>query len=64
MESYEPKAEIMKLLLENGAEINVEEGKYGNSLQAASYKGYEMIVKLLLENGADVNAKGSIIYRK
>ena len=46
----------MKLLLENGAEVNAEGGWYGNTLQAASYEGNEVIVKLLA-NGARVNAE-------
>jgi ankyrin repeat protein len=49
---------IVKLLLENGAEVNAKGGLYGNALQAASYGGNEAIVKLLLENGAEVNAEG------
>ena len=48
----------MELLLENGAEVNVERGQYGTTLQTASLGGNEMTVKLLLENGADVNAEG------
>jgi ankyrin repeat protein len=48
----------VKLLLENGAEVNAEGGEYGNALQAASFRGNEAIVKLLLENGAEVNAEG------
>ena len=51
---------IMKLLLQNGAEVNAEGGKYGNALQAASFRGNSVIVKLLLENGAEVNAKGGM----
>jgi ankyrin repeat protein len=41
---------IVKLLLENGAEVNAKGGEYGNALQAASFRGNEAIVKLLLEN--------------
>ena len=48
----------MKLLLEKGAEVNAQGGKYGNALQAASYLDHEAIVKLLLEKGAKVNAQG------
>ena len=47
----------MKLLLENGAEVKAEGGHFGNSLQAASFRGNETIVKLLLENGAEVEAE-------
>ena len=53
---------IVKLLLENGAEVNANlKGEYGNTLQAASYEGHEAIVKLLLENEAVVNARGGRI---
>ena len=50
---------IVRLLLENGAMVNVT-GEYENALHAASaaYQGSELIVKLLLEKGAEVNAMG------
>ena len=48
----------MKLLLKNGADVNTQDGEYGNALQAASYRGRWAIVKLLLDAGADVNAQG------
>ncbi|KAJ5552018.1 hypothetical protein N7535_000035 [Penicillium sp. DV-2018c] len=47
--------EVVKLLLDNGADINVAAG-VGTALQAASKNGHQKLVKLLLENGADVNA--------
>ena len=53
--SYRGNDAIVKLLLENGAEVNAEGGEYRNALQAASYQGNDAIVKLLLENGAEVN---------
>ena len=37
----------MKLLLEKGADVNAQGGYFGNSLQAASYRGQEAMVKLL-----------------
>ena len=43
----------MKLLLENGADVNAEGGKYRNALQAALSKGHKEIVKLLLDKGAE-----------
>jgi ankyrin repeat protein len=52
--SLKGNVEIVKLLLENGAEVNAEE----NALHAAAYQGNEVILKLLLEYGAEVNAGG------
>jgi hypothetical protein len=37
------------LLLDKGAAVNAQGGRYGNALQAASYRGHEHIVKLLLD---------------
>ncbi|KAH6666209.1 hypothetical protein B0J14DRAFT_199342 [Halenospora varia] len=48
----------LRLLLEEGANVNAQGGDYGNSLQAASARGHKAIVALLLEKGADVNAQG------
>jgi ankyrin repeat protein len=36
----------------------VQGGRYGNALQAASYRGHEAVVKMLLDKGAEVNAQG------
>ena len=47
---------VVKLLLENGADVNAQGGQYGNALQGAVQSGNEAVVKLLLEDGADVNA--------
>ncbi|KAG8798956.1 hypothetical protein FRC18_008497 [Serendipita sp. 400] len=49
---------IVRLLLENGADVNKQGGEYGNALYAASIRGREQIVRILLDNGADVNAQG------
>jgi ankyrin repeat protein len=46
-------------LLEKGG-VNAQGGRYGNALQAASYRGNEAIVRLLLEKGANVNAQGGV----
>ena len=37
-------------LLERGAEVNAQGGRYGNALQAASSEGHEAIVKVLLRS--------------
>jgi len=49
--------ERVRLLLENGANVNARD-RYGwTALMWAVFKGYKEIVKLLLENGADVNVR-------
>ncbi|KAF4547234.1 Ankyrin repeat-containing protein 42 [Elsinoe fawcettii] len=52
------QAELVELLLRNGADVNAQGGFHGNALQAASAKGHDKIVELLLGNGVDVNAQG------
>ena len=44
--------EVMKLLLENGADVNLGAGKYTPLMNAASWVNLDA-VKLLLEKGAD-----------
>jgi hypothetical protein len=49
--------EIVKLLLDKGADVNLTD-KYGNTpLHLAASDGHIEIVKLLLEKGSDVNSK-------
>ena len=47
-----------RMLLEKGADVNAQGGRYGNALQAASSEGHKEVVQMLLEKGADVNARG------
>ncbi|KAF5353788.1 hypothetical protein D9758_010628 [Tetrapyrgos nigripes] len=49
---------IVKVLVENGADVNAKGGHYGFALQAAALWGDLDIVKYLVERGADVNAEG------
>ena len=56
MSEYE---NIVRLLIENGADVNAQGGKYGNALQAASQCANENIVELLLENRTDVILQGA-----
>jgi ankyrin repeat protein len=46
------REDIVQRLLEKGADVNAQDGKYGNALQAASYWGHDQIVQRLLEKGA------------
>ena len=50
--------EIVQILLEKGAEVNVKGGHYGTALIAASRQGHIEIVQILLEKGAEINIKG------
>jgi hypothetical protein len=51
-------AELVRLLLDKGADVNSQGGEYGNALQAALAYSHEVVVRLLLDKGVDVNAKG------
>ena len=49
--------EIIKYLVENGADINIKYNNGSTVLMKASKSGNYEIVKLLIENGADINDK-------
>ncbi|KAM5471326.1 hypothetical protein MauCBS54593_003666 [Microsporum audouinii] len=46
---------LVHVLLDAGADIHMQEGKFGTVLQAAAYRGDEEIVRILLARGADAN---------
>jgi ankyrin repeat protein len=53
-------AEVVKLLLEKGADVNVKRiGDGITALAVAAQNGHTELVNLLLEKGAEVNAKSS-----
>lgn len=54
---------MVSRLLDSGADVNVQGGRYGTALQAASAGGDIDIVRLLLDSGADVNAWGEDMTR-
>ncbi|KAK7452449.1 hypothetical protein Landi51_04337 [Colletotrichum acutatum] len=54
----DPPEAIVKLLIENGANVNSRCDNDDTALHAASSAGDERITKFLIENGADVNAIG------
>jgi ankyrin repeat protein len=47
--------EAVRLLLDQGAEVDRVGGRFGTALQAAAANGHDQIVSLLLKNGAEVN---------
>ncbi|KAK4072975.1 uncharacterized protein Triagg1_5652 [Trichoderma aggressivum f. europaeum] len=58
--AFNGSTSMAKLLLQNGAavDVNLQAGKYGNALQAASLHGHVEMMQLLLDHGAQVNAQG------
>jgi hypothetical protein len=56
--SLEGLIELARQLLDKGADVNAQGGRYGNALQAASARGHDAIVQRLLDKEADVNAQG------
>ena len=52
------RSEAVRLLIDKGADVNTQGGKYGNALQAAVCRAKTEIIQLLLDKGADVSGKG------
>ncbi|KAH5552913.1 hypothetical protein HBI25_177950 [Parastagonospora nodorum] len=48
---------ITRMLLDQGAEVNKQGGRYGNALHAASLRGHKRIVQILIKAGAEVDAQ-------
>ena len=46
-------------LLNRDADVNTQDGYYGNALQVASSGGHEKVVELLINRDADVNARAT-----
>ena len=49
--------QAMRLLLEQGADINARKGNQFTPLHGAAYNGHDEVARLLLEKGADINAR-------
>lgn len=45
---------MVRLLLEKGAGVNAQGGRYSNALQAASEKGHEEVIRLLQAAGVTI----------
>lgn len=46
---------VVEKMLNNGADVNIQGGKYGNVFQAVLFKGHKKIVQILVDKNADVN---------
>ena len=56
--SRDCSVEVVRQLLDKGADVNAQGGKYGNALHAAASWGRLEVVQLFLAKGANVNAQG------
>ncbi|KAH8832455.1 ankyrin repeat-containing domain protein [Flagelloscypha sp. PMI_526] len=56
--AYNGRLDIVKLLLEHGANVNMAGGMNGTALQAAAYRGFSEMVTFLLDLGAERDIKG------
>jgi ankyrin repeat protein len=52
--------EMVRMLLEAGADPNVAGARWFHPLNLAAYRGHDAIVCLLLEHGADASARGPV----
>ena len=53
------QTEIVQLLIENGAEVNIKSGDGATPLHSAAFFGRTDVAKLLLENGANPQARNN-----
>jgi ankyrin repeat protein len=55
--AFEGHDEVVRFLLDRGADVNAHGGLWNSALEAAAGQGHDSTVRLLLEKGADVNIK-------
>ena len=53
--SFMGRAEVVKILLELGSDVNARGGLYGSCLQAAACRGYTEVMKILIDAGAEID---------
>ncbi|KAF7350616.1 Ankyrin 2,3/unc44 [Mycena sanguinolenta] len=56
--AYYGHLRIVQLLVEHGAEVNVQGGEYHTALQAAASSGQFHVTEWLLKHSADINVQG------
>lgn len=56
--AYRGSKELLQFMLDAGADVNAQGGRYRNALQAAAYNRRKALVRMLLNAGADANAQG------
>ena len=55
--AYNNQAEVVAILLQNGADSNIGDRNGNTALMGATFKGYDAIAHKLLDNGADPNVQ-------
>ncbi len=55
MASQNGHAEVVKILLENGAQVNLKNKSDRSAFIMASQNGHAEVIQILLQNGAQVN---------
>jgi ankyrin repeat protein len=50
----------VQVLLDRGADVNAQHGRYSNAISEAPVRGHDEILQVLLDRGADVNAQGGL----
>ena len=53
------QTEVVQLLIEKGAKVNIKSGDGATPLHSAAFLGRVDVAKLLLENGADIKARNN-----
>lgn len=60
LSTYYGHQELSQVLLQAGAEINVEDGAGNTPLMGVCFKGYKELADMLIEQGADVNHQSTM----
>lgn len=58
-ESATPNIDLVKKMIDMGADVNVASNRYSTALMAAAKIGHPDIVKLLVSKGANINARNA-----
>src|SRR5690606_42090976 len=57
--SYNNQLEVVRILLEAGADVNLQDSGGNTALMGVCFKGYPKVAELLTSHGADLNLQHS-----